>query len=114
MTTTIGVIGASGQVNTEVCLYLKTYPEVRPVAVVRTSISGALLRRLGIEVRVGAFGTESESRELLRLRSGRGLLRARGRGERHQAHCERYVRHAVACAPEGRAMCSSAPSTHSA
>ena len=59
--TTIGVIGASGQVGTEVCLYLKTYPEVRPVAIVRTSLSGALLRRLGIEVRVGAFGTESGS-----------------------------------------------------
>lgn len=63
---TIGVIGASGQVGTEVCLFLKTYPGVRPIGIVRTSISGALLRRLGIEVRVGTFESQDQSVDLLR------------------------------------------------
>ena len=62
---TIGIIGASGQVGTEVCLYLRTYPNVRPVAIVRTPISGALLRRLGIEVRCGTLGSPDECSELL-------------------------------------------------
>lgn len=102
MTITIGVVGASGQVGTEVCLYLKTYPEVRPVAVVRTSISGALLRRLGIEVRVGAFRTESESRELLRdCDLVVDFSAPAGEVNDIKAHYERHVRHAVACAPEG-------------
>lgn len=100
--TTIGVIGASGQVGTEVCLYLKTYPEVRPVAIVRTSLSGALLRRLGIEVRVGAFGTESESRELLRdCDLIVDFSVPSGEANEIKAHYERYIRQAVACAPEG-------------
>lgn len=100
--TTIGVIGASGQVGTEVCLYLKTYPKVRPVAVVRTSISGALLRRLGIEVRVGAFGTESESRELLRdCDLVVDFSAPAGEVNDIRTHYERYVRQAIACAPEG-------------
>jgi nucleoside-diphosphate-sugar epimerase len=99
----IVVIGASGQVGTEVCLYLKTYPEVRPVAVVRTHVSGALLRRLGIEVRVGVLGTESESRELLRDSDMIVDFSAPAAGEMKEfkAHYERHVRRAVACAPEG-------------
>ncbi len=100
--TTIGVIGASGQVGTEVCLYLKTYPEVRPVALVRTSLSGALLRRLGIEVRVGVFGTESESRELLRdCDLIVDFSVPSGEVNEIKAHYERYIRQAVVCAPEG-------------
>jgi len=63
--TTIGIIGASGQVGTEVCLFLKTYPGVRVIAIVRASISGAILRRFGIEVRVGTFATPEESARLV-------------------------------------------------
>lgn len=98
--TTIGIIGASGQVGTEVCLYLKTYPHIRPIAVVRSPISGALLRRLGIDVRVGVFGTESESRELL---SDCDLVvdfsAPSGEVNEMKAHYERYVRQAIVCAP---------------
>jgi nucleoside-diphosphate-sugar epimerase len=64
--TTIGVIGASGQVGTEVCLFLKTYPTVRSVAIVRTGISGALLQRLGVEVRVGTLEDPYRCTDLLR------------------------------------------------
>jgi nucleoside-diphosphate-sugar epimerase len=63
--TTIGIIGASGQVGTEVCLFLKTYPNIRPVGIVRTPVSGALLRRLGIEVRCGTLGSPRQCSELL-------------------------------------------------
>jgi dTDP-4-dehydrorhamnose reductase len=63
--TTVGIIGASGQVGTEVCLFLKTYPGVRVIAIVRAPISGAILRRCGIEVRVGTFATPEESAQLV-------------------------------------------------
>lgn len=63
--TTIGIIGASGQVGTEVCLFLKTYPEVRPVGVVRSEISGALLRRLGVEVRLSNLADERQAKDVL-------------------------------------------------
>ena len=63
--TTIGIIGASGQVGVEVCLFLKTYPGVRVIAIVRASTSGAMLRRCGVEVRVGTFATPEDSARLL-------------------------------------------------
>ena len=63
--TTVGIIGASGQVGTEVCLFLKTYPDVRVIAIVRAPISGTILRRCGIEVRVGTFATAEESARLV-------------------------------------------------
>lgn len=62
---TIGIIGASGQVGTEVCLFLKTYPGVRPIAIVRTGISGALLGRLGVEVRVCSLEDAAQSSYVL-------------------------------------------------
>lgn len=63
--TKIGIIGASGQVGTEVCLFLKTYPNIHPVGIVRAPISGSLLRRLGIEVRWGTLGSPQQCSELL-------------------------------------------------
>jgi nucleoside-diphosphate-sugar epimerase len=63
--TTVGIIGASGQVGTEVCLFLKTYPGVRVIGIVRAPISGSLLRHCGIEIRVGTFATAEESRRLV-------------------------------------------------
>ncbi len=59
---TIGIIGASGQVGTEVCLFLQTYPGVRPVALVRGEVSGAILRRLGVEVRLCDLNDEARAR----------------------------------------------------
>jgi nucleoside-diphosphate-sugar epimerase len=63
--TKIGIIGASGQVGTEVCLFLRTYPDIHPVGIVRAPISGALLRRLGIEVRCGTLGSPAQCSEML-------------------------------------------------
>jgi nucleoside-diphosphate-sugar epimerase len=63
--TTVGIIGASGQVGTEVCLFLKTYPGVRVIAIVRAAVSGSILRRSGIEVRVGTFAAPEESTRLV-------------------------------------------------
>ncbi len=62
---TIGIIGASGQVGTEVCLFLKTYSDLRVIAINRTPVSAALLKRLGVECRFGTLGSEQECRELL-------------------------------------------------
>lgn len=61
---TIGIIGASGQVGTEVCLFLTTYPDVHPVAIVRSEISGAILRRLGVEVRLCNLDDEAQCRKV--------------------------------------------------
>src|SRR5262245_11553092 len=65
MVISIGVVGASGQVGTEVCLFLRTYPSIRVIAIVRAAISGAILRRCGIEVRVGTFSSAQESIALI-------------------------------------------------
>ncbi len=63
---TIGIIGASGQVGLEVCLFLATYPDVRVVAIVRAGVSASLLKRLGIEYRTGSLGDPEQCRELLK------------------------------------------------
>lgn len=62
---TIGIIGASGQVGTEVCLFLKTYPGVRPVALARGDVSGAILRRLGVETRLCDLNDEPRAKAAL-------------------------------------------------
>ena len=61
----IGVLGASGQVGTEVCLFLTTYADVHPVGLVRTYVSGALLRRFGVDVRVGTLSDQHRCKALL-------------------------------------------------
>lgn len=63
--TTIGIVGATGQVGVELCLFLKTFPGVRGIALARTELSGAFLRRAGVECRVGNPGAEDRARALL-------------------------------------------------
>jgi nucleoside-diphosphate-sugar epimerase len=96
---TIGIIGASGQVGTEVCLFLKTYPDVRPIAIVRAGISGALLRRLGVEVRVCSLEDAAQSKDVLgdcdlvvdfSVRTGDDVARIK-------AHYRRNITRALEC-----------------
>src|SRR5262245_33989487 len=50
----VAILGANGQVGTELCLYLHLGGFAQPVAVARSEYSLAILRRLGIESRVAA------------------------------------------------------------
>ena len=61
---TIAVIGANGQVGTEVCLYLNQGDTVRVVAICRTETAAAFLSLCGIECRYGSAG-DSSARDLL-------------------------------------------------
>ncbi len=45
----IGILGANGQVGTEICLLLKLWPDVEVTAFCRNPASSVVLRRLGIE-----------------------------------------------------------------
>jgi nucleoside-diphosphate-sugar epimerase len=100
--TTIGIIGASGQVGTEVCLFLKTYPGVRPVAIVRSEVSGALLRRLGIEVRLCNLQEEQGCRNAF---ADLDLLVdfsvAPGEAADITAHYDRHIPRAIECIRAG-------------
>lgn len=61
----IGVIGANGQVGSEVCLHLSRMPEVRVVPICRTLFGSLFLRRCGLESRQGVLNEHTAS-ELLR------------------------------------------------
>jgi nucleoside-diphosphate-sugar epimerase len=62
---TIGIVGANGQVGTEVCLLLSLMPGCRVVPIVRNPIGSAFLRRLGLECRHGDVGSPEDGRRLL-------------------------------------------------
>jgi len=63
--TTIGIIGANGQVGTELCLYLKNWSGVRVVAICRSDLAAAFLRRVGIECRSGNMRNAEQARALV-------------------------------------------------
>jgi nucleoside-diphosphate-sugar epimerase len=63
--TTIGVIGANGQVGSEVCLFLATWPGIRVVPICRSRAGSTLLRRAGLECRHGSVTSPESARTLL-------------------------------------------------
>lgn len=62
---TIAIAGANGQVGTETCLYLRQWAGIRPVAICRSNLAGAFLRRFDVECRVGNLQDARQARELL-------------------------------------------------
>ena len=66
----VAVIGANGQVGTELCLFLKVMHDIEPVAISRSIHGNALLMRLGIECRNGTFNSIDEGKKLLEGCSG--------------------------------------------
>jgi nucleoside-diphosphate-sugar epimerase len=62
---TIGVIGANGQVGTEVCLFLNCWEDVKVIAICRTRLGSAVLRSMGITCRHGSMQDAAHARELL-------------------------------------------------
>src|SRR5580658_6875581 len=61
----IGVIGANGQVGSEVCLLLSQIEGIQPVPVCRSQVGASFLRRCGLDVRLGTADNEANSRKLL-------------------------------------------------
>jgi nucleoside-diphosphate-sugar epimerase len=62
---TIAVIGASGQVGTELCITLLSMPEIRVIAICRSRLASALLERCGVECRIGSVSRPDTAAELL-------------------------------------------------
>jgi nucleoside-diphosphate-sugar epimerase len=60
----IAVVGANGQVGSEVCLYLSKMPEVQVVPICRNRYGSSFLRQCGLECRHGGL-TSDNARELL-------------------------------------------------
>jgi dTDP-4-dehydrorhamnose reductase len=65
VTKRIGILGANGQVGSEVCLLLSQMEGVEPVPICRNSVGAAFLRRCGLDVRLGKADSEKNSREVL-------------------------------------------------
>jgi nucleoside-diphosphate-sugar epimerase len=61
----IGIIGANGQLGTEVCLLLSQMHDIQPVPICRNQVGASFLQRSGLHVRIGATGNEISSRKLL-------------------------------------------------
>ena len=61
----IGIIGANGQVGSEVSLFLNTMENVKVIPICRTEFGAAFLKRCGIECRIGNISKEEEAKSLL-------------------------------------------------
>lgn len=59
------LLGANGQVGTEVCLLLGLIPGVQPIAACRSELGSAFLRRHGVECRHGSVTNPKEAEALL-------------------------------------------------
>ena len=62
---TIGVIGANGQVGSEVCLFLSRMEGVRVIPICRTKLGSVFIRNCGLECRHGEFSCPEEAERLL-------------------------------------------------
>lgn len=62
----IGIIGANGQVGSEVSLLLSKMENVRVIPICRTEFGAAFLKRYGIECRIGSISKEEEAKSLLK------------------------------------------------
>ena len=62
---TIGIIGATGSVGTELCVTLRLFKDVRVVAICRSELAAVLLKRCGVECRVGFIEDRRQAEHLL-------------------------------------------------
>lgn len=62
----LGVIGANGQVGTEVCIYLSEMENFEVVPVCRSDSSTAFLRKLGLNCKVGNMEDPEQAKEILK------------------------------------------------
>ncbi len=62
---TIGILGANGQVGSEVCLFLSRTPGITVVPICRSRLAGAFLTRCGLACRYGAVTSRENAVRLL-------------------------------------------------
>jgi nucleoside-diphosphate-sugar epimerase len=62
---TIAIVGANGQVGSEIALLLAQIADVEVVPIVRSEYGGSYLRRAGLSVRVGSVSREDDTQRLL-------------------------------------------------
>ncbi|MGE0878840.1 MAG: NAD-dependent epimerase/dehydratase family protein [Acidimicrobiia bacterium] len=65
MTKKIAIIGANGQVGSEVCLFLREFDGVEPIAISRTDVGAAFLRACGVTPRIGDISKPEDASRLL-------------------------------------------------
>jgi nucleoside-diphosphate-sugar epimerase len=65
VTRKIGIVGANGQLGSEVCLLLNQMEGIQPVPICRNQVGASFLRRCGLDVRLGTTDNEVNSRKLL-------------------------------------------------
>ncbi len=63
---TIAVVGANGQVGSEVCLLLSLRPDVRVIPIVRSEYGASFLRRCGLECRIGTISDPERATRIVR------------------------------------------------
>ena len=61
----VAIIGANGQVGVEVTLNLQAMPDVRVIPICRSELGASLLRRCGVDCRIGAVADRERARALL-------------------------------------------------
>jgi nucleoside-diphosphate-sugar epimerase len=61
----VAVVGANGHVGAEVCLNLSVMPDIRVVPICRSELGASLLRRCGLDCRIGVISTPEGARALL-------------------------------------------------
>lgn len=61
----IGIVGANGQVGTEVCLLLSLMEDVEVIPICRTEIASSFLRSCGLKPRHGSVSKPEEAERLL-------------------------------------------------
>jgi nucleoside-diphosphate-sugar epimerase len=64
--TTVCILGANGQVGSEVALLLRHWPGIRVVAICRNSVGSSFIRRCGVECRHGHLDGSEQAATLLR------------------------------------------------
>src|ERR1700730_4989690 len=65
VTKRIGIIGANGQLGSEVCLLLNQMEDSQPIPICRNQVGASFLQRCGLDVRLGTTDNEVNTRKLL-------------------------------------------------
>jgi dTDP-4-dehydrorhamnose reductase len=99
----IAIVGANGQVGTEVCLLLREMAAVEPIPVCRTAAGAAFLRHQGFECRIGSVSERNEAPALLQdCDAVADFTLPTGSAYEVRAQMRKLIGAAVAATPAGR------------
>jgi nucleoside-diphosphate-sugar epimerase len=99
---TLAIVGANGQVGTEICLLLSAMKEIRVVPIVRSELGAVLLRRAGLDCRIGSAADPEKARELFQgCDMAADFSLPRGAREDGRRMTRRIIENATALLPPG-------------